>query len=121
VTSVAIFPGCVADSNLFREKRGWFRYVFFPILQKYITRQYVPNDGAGRRVAEVATQGQFSDSGSYYQWRGKYTEGRDKTKPQVIEPTYEIHKADQFFELSLDLIDQTLRRRGLKSNILAPV
>jgi len=116
VTSVAIFPGCVADSNLFREKRGWFRYVFFPILQKYITRQYVPNDGAGRRVAEVATQGQFSDSGSYYQWRGKYTEGRDKTKPQVIEPTYEIDKADQLYELSLDLIYQTLRRRGLKSD-----
>jgi protochlorophyllide reductase len=75
VTSVAIFPGCVADSNLFREKRGWFRYVFFPILQKYITRQYFPNDEAGRRVAEMATQGQFSDSGSYYQWRGKYTDG----------------------------------------------
>jgi len=121
VTSVAIFPGCVADSNLFREKRGWFRYVFFPILQKYITRQYVPNDEAGRRVAEVATQGQFSDSGSYYQWRGKYTEGREKTKPQVIEPTYEIDKADQLYELSLDLIDQALRRRGLKSTILAPV
>jgi len=75
VTSVAIFPGCVADSNLLREKRGWFRYVFFPIHQKYIIRQYVPNDEAGRRVPEVATQGQFSDSGSYYQWRGKYTDG----------------------------------------------
>jgi len=121
VTYVAIFPGCVADGNLFLEKRGWFRYVFFPILQKYITRQYVPNDEAGRRVAEVATQGQFSDSGSYYQWRGKYTEGRDKTKPQVIEPTYEIDKADQLYELSLGLIDQALRRRGLKSTILAPV
>jgi len=38
----------------------------------------------GRRVAEVATQGQFSDSGSYYQWRGKYTECREKTKPQCL-------------------------------------
>jgi hypothetical protein len=121
VTSVAIFPGCVANSNLFREKRGWFRYIFFPILQKYIARQYVPNDGAGRRVAEVAPQGQFPDSGWYYQWRGKYTEGREKTKPQVIESTYEIDKADQLYELSLDLIDQALRRRGLKSTILAPV
>jgi len=69
----------------------------------------------------VATRGQFSDSGSYYQWRGKYTEGREKTKPQVIEPSYEIDKADQLYELSLDLIDQALRRRGLKSTILAPV
>ena len=75
MTSVAIFPGCVADSNLFREKRGWFRYVFFPILQKYITQQYVPNGEAGCRVAEVVTQGRLSDSGSYYQWRGKYTDG----------------------------------------------
>jgi len=70
VTSVTIFPGSVADSNLYREKLGWFRYVFIPILQKYITRQYVPNDEAGRRVAEVAPQGQFPDSDWYYQWRG---------------------------------------------------
>lgn len=121
VTSVAIFPGCVADSNLFREKRGWFRYVFFPILQKYITRQYVPNNEAGRRVAEVASRGQFSDSGSYYQWRGKYTEGREKTKPQMIEPTHEIDKAPRLYELSIDVIDQALRRRGLKSNVPVPV
>jgi len=39
VTPVAIFPGCVADSNLLREKRGRFRNIFFPILQKYITRE----------------------------------------------------------------------------------
>jgi protochlorophyllide reductase len=118
VTSVAIFPGCVADSNLFREKRGWFRYVFFPILQKYITRQYVPNNEAGRRVAEVASRGQFSDSGSYYQWRGKYTEGREKTKPQMIEPTHEVDKAEKLYELSVDVIDEALRRRGLKPNVL---
>jgi len=69
----------------------------------------------------VATQGRFSDSGSYFQWRGEYTEGREKTKPQVIEPTYEIDKADQLYELNLDVVDQPLRRRGLKSNILALV
>jgi len=45
-------------------------------------------------------------------------EGREKTKSQVIEPTYEIDKADQLYELSFDDIDQMLRRRGLKSDLL---
>ena len=45
-------------------------------------------------------------------------EGREKTKPQVIEPTYVIDMADQLYELSFDVIDQTMQRRGLKSDLL---
>ena len=111
VTSVAVFPGCVADTNLFREKRAWFRRLFFPLLQKYITRQYVPNEEAGRRVAEVASQGTFSDSGSYYQWRGNYFAGRERTRPEVIQPTGEVVKADRLYELSLEVIDRALRKK----------
>lgn len=36
----ALFPGCIAESPLFREKRGWFR-AGFPVFQKLITKQFV--------------------------------------------------------------------------------
>lgn len=36
----ALFPGCIAESPLFREKRGWFR-AGFPVFQKFITKQFV--------------------------------------------------------------------------------
>lgn len=39
----ALFPGCIAESPLFREKRGWFRTIF-PLFQKYITRQFVSTE-----------------------------------------------------------------------------
>ncbi|CAM9935242.1 unnamed protein product, partial [Sphacelaria rigidula] len=39
----ALFPGCIAESPLFREKRGWFR-TLFPLFQKYITKQFVTTE-----------------------------------------------------------------------------
>ena len=32
----SIYPGCIAESPLFREKRPWFRK-YFPVFMKYIT------------------------------------------------------------------------------------
>jgi protochlorophyllide reductase len=109
----AVFPGCIASSNLFREKRGWFRW-FFPLFQKYITRQYVSVEEAGRRVACAAGgEGQFYDSGKYWQWRGSYLEGVDKTHPISIMPTErEAEKAERLWELSSVLV-------GLKSKSMA--
>lgn len=100
----AIFPGCIAESDLFREKRGWFRW-FFPLFQKYITKQYVSVQEAGRRVACVAADPEFSDSGKYWQWRGSYLQGTDKTKPVPIMPTErEASKAERLWELSAGLV-----------------
>ena len=30
----SMYPGCIAQTQLFREKRDWFRYFFFPTLMK---------------------------------------------------------------------------------------
>lgn len=103
VTFSAIFPGCIAASELFREKRGWFRW-FFPIFQKYVTKQFVPVEEAGRRVALVASDGRFGDSGVYWQWRGSYLNGIDQTTPVPIDPTErEADKAEQLWDLSAKL------------------
>ena len=36
VTFSSMYPGCIAESPLFREKRPWFRK-FFPVFMRYIT------------------------------------------------------------------------------------
>ena len=41
-----MYPGCIAETGLFREKRQWFRDVF-PLFMKYVTGGYV----SGRRRA----------------------------------------------------------------------
>lgn len=100
----AIFPGCIAESNLFREKRGWFRW-FFPLFQKYITKQYVSVQDAGKRVSLVASDGRFGDSGTYWQWRGSYLNGTDKTEPVPIESTErESDKAGKLWDISAKLV-----------------
>ena len=48
-----MYPGCIASTNLFREKREWFRR-FFPIFMKYITGGFVSEDEAGQRLFQVA-------------------------------------------------------------------
>lgn len=101
----AVFPGCIAESELFREKRGWFRW-FFPLFQKYITKQYVSVEEAGRRVSLVAADARFGDSGRYWQWRGSYLQGTQSTSPVPIDPTErEADKAEKLWELSAKLVN----------------
>lgn len=36
ITFSSMYPGCIAETQLFREKRGWFRFIF-PLFMKYVT------------------------------------------------------------------------------------
>lgn len=104
VVASAVFPGCIAESGLFREKRGWFRW-FFPLFQKFVTRQFVSVEEAGRRVALLAADPRFGDSGKYWQWTGSYLKGTASTTPTPIPPTErEADKAKKLWELSAQLV-----------------
>ncbi|CAJ2632865.1 unnamed protein product [Trifolium pratense] len=46
------YPGCIATTGLFREHIPLFR-TLFPPFQKYITKGYVSEDEAGKRLAQV--------------------------------------------------------------------
>lgn len=39
ITFSSLYPGCIAETGLFREKRGWFRNLF-PYFMKYVTGGY---------------------------------------------------------------------------------
>jgi hypothetical protein len=71
----SIYPGCIAESPLFREKRAWFRK-YFPVFMKYITGGFVSEQEAGQRLFQVAHDPRCSKSGVYWSWNGGPREGR---------------------------------------------
>ena len=71
----SIYPGCIAESPLFREKRPWFRK-YFPVFMKFITGGFVGEEEAGQRLFQVAHDPRCSKSGVYWSWNGGPREGR---------------------------------------------
>uniref|UniRef100_A0A7S3ET27 Protochlorophyllide reductase n=1 Tax=Haptolina ericina TaxID=156174 RepID=A0A7S3ET27_9EUKA len=65
----SIYPGCIAETNLFREKRQWFRDLF-PLFMKYVTGGYVSELEAGERLAQVIDDPRCDTSGVYWSWNG---------------------------------------------------
>jgi protochlorophyllide reductase len=68
VAFTSIYPGCVCDTGLFREKRPWFKKAW-PMLMKAI-KAYVTNDEAGERLAKAISDPRCSKSGVYWGWGG---------------------------------------------------
>ena len=71
----SIYPGCIAETPLFREKRPWFRK-YFPIFMKYITGGFVGEEEAGTRLFQVLHDPKCTKSGVYWSWNGGPREGR---------------------------------------------
>lgn len=69
IVFTSLYPGCIAETALFRQKRTWFRK-FFPIFMKYVTGGYVSEDEAGERLAQCITSDETYKSGVYWSWNG---------------------------------------------------
>lgn len=52
----SMYPGCIATTNLFREKRTWFR-VLFPLFMKYVTGGYVSEEVGNNIRPQTETKG----------------------------------------------------------------
>ena len=52
ITFSSLYPGCIAETGLFRNHIPLFR-TLFPPFQKYITKGYVSEEEAGKRLAQV--------------------------------------------------------------------
>jgi len=65
----SMYPGCIAETALFREKRTWFRKAF-PWFMKYVTGGYVGEIEAGERLAQVVDDPQCNKSNIYWSWNG---------------------------------------------------
>ena len=69
ITFNTMYPGCIATTNLFREKRAWFR-TLFPLFMKYVTGGFVSEKEAGERLAQVVDAPECAKSGVYWSWNG---------------------------------------------------
>ena len=99
----SLYPGCVAETALFRNHYSLFRKIF-PLFQKNITGGYVSEELAGERVAAVVADPEYNKSGSYYSWGNRQKEGRQSFVQEVSNEALDDDKAQRLWELSAKLV-----------------
>jgi nucleoside-diphosphate-sugar epimerase len=88
-----LYPGCVADTALFRHTPRAFQR-FFPWFQKNITKGYVSQELAGERVAQVVAGAEFSTSGVHWSWGNRQQAGRQAfSQPLSAKANDEVRAA----------------------------
>jgi protochlorophyllide reductase len=103
ITFSSLYPGCVADTPLFRNHYPLFQKLF-PIFQKYITGGYVSQELAGERVADVVAAPEFKQSGIYWSWGNRQKKNGKAFVRQVSPQARDEAKAKRMWELSEKLV-----------------
>ncbi|MDJ0583436.1 protochlorophyllide reductase [Crocosphaera sp.] len=99
----SLYPGCVADTPLFRNHYPLFQKLF-PWFQKNITGGYVSQELAGERVADVVTKPEYSQSGAYWSWGNRQKKGRQSFVQKVSPQAQDEAKAKRMWDLSESLV-----------------
>eukprot|EP01018_Ginkgo_biloba_P032370 Gb_29310 [translate_table: standard] len=99
ITFASLYPGCIATTGLFREHIPLFR-TLFPPFQKYITKGYVSEEEAGKRLAQVVSDPSLTKSGVYWSWN----KDSASFENQLSEEASNSEKAKKVWELSEKLV-----------------
>ncbi|MEO1094417.1 MAG: protochlorophyllide reductase [Cyanobacteria bacterium J06638_28] len=99
----SLYPGCVADTPLFRNHFAAFRTIF-PWFQKNITGGYVSQALAGERVAMVVADPDFQESGSHWSWGNRQKAGREAFVQELSAEGSDAAKAERLWELSEQVV-----------------
>lgn len=97
-----LYPGCVADTPLFRNSYPLFQKIF-PWFQKNITGGYVSQELAGERVAQVVADPEFQQSGVHWSWGNRQQSGREGFVQELSDKASD-DKAVKMWELSEKLV-----------------
>jgi protochlorophyllide reductase len=103
ITFNSLYPGCVADTPLFRNHFKAFRTIF-PWFQKNITGGYVSQELAGERVAMVVVDPEFKQSGYHWSWGNRQQQGRQAFVQELSAEGSDDLKAKRMWELSERLV-----------------
>jgi protochlorophyllide reductase len=98
-----VYPGCVADTALFRDTPKAFQTIF-PWFQKNITKGYVTQALAGDRVAQVVVDSAFSTSGVHWSWGNRQKPGRPAFAQPLSAKATRESLGIQLWELSDKLV-----------------
>ncbi|MFM7449391.1 MAG: protochlorophyllide reductase [Leptolyngbyaceae cyanobacterium] len=103
ITFTSFYPGCVADTPLFRNHYPLFQKLF-PLFQKYITGGYVSQELAGERLAAIVADPEFKQSGAYFSWGNRQKQGRKAFVQKVSSQARDDEKAERMWDLSAKLV-----------------
>jgi protochlorophyllide reductase len=103
ITFSSLYPGCVADTPLFRNHYSLFQKLF-PLFQKYITGGYVSQELAGERVAAVVADPEYKQSGVYWSWGNRQKKDGKSFVQQVSPQARDDEKAKRMWDLSANLV-----------------
>jgi protochlorophyllide reductase len=103
ITFNSLYPGCVADTPLFRNHFKAFRTIF-PWFQKNITGGYVSQELAGERVAQVVADPEFKPSGQHWSWGNRQKPNREAFVQELSTEGSDDAKAKRLWELSERLV-----------------
>ena len=102
----SLYPGCVADSPLFRHAPQAFQRIF-PWFQKNITGGYVSQAQAGERVAQVVADSAFSSSGVHWSWGNRQKQGGKQFSQELSDKASNPGTAQAMWEESMKLVGLT--------------
>ena len=103
ITFTSLYPGCVAETPLFRNHYPLFQKLF-PKFQKYITGGYVSQELAGERVAVVVADPEYKQSGAYWSWGNRQKKNGKSFVQKVSPQARDDEKGDRMWELSAKLV-----------------
>lgn len=103
MTFSSLYPGCVADTPLFRNTPKAFQTIF-PWFQKNITRGYVSQSLAGERVAQVVADPDFAESGVHWSWGNRQKKDGRQFSQELSDKATDPETACRVWELSMELV-----------------
>jgi protochlorophyllide reductase len=103
ITFSSLYPGCVAETPLFRNHYPLFQKLF-PLFQKYITGGYVSQELAGERVAAVVADPEYKQSGAYWSWGNRQKKNGNSFVQKVSPQARDDEKAELLWQLSAKLV-----------------
>lgn len=104
ITFSSLYPGCVADTPLFRNHYPLFQKLF-PWFQKNVTGGYVSQELAGERVAAVVADPEYKQSGAYWSWGNRQKKDRKSFVQKVSPQARDDEKGKRMWDLSAKLVD----------------
>jgi protochlorophyllide reductase len=103
ISFTSLYPGCVADTPLFRNHYPLFQKLF-PLFQKNITGGYVSQELAGERLAMVVADPEYKQSGAYWSWGNRQKKDGKSFVQKVSPQARDDEKGERMWELSAKLV-----------------
>ena len=95
----SLYPGCVADTALFRDAPRLFQRVF-PWFQKNIIKGYVSQALAGKRVADIVADPALARSGVHWSWGNRQRPASTAFAQPLSAKASDESRAARLWELS---------------------